>query len=166
MYIEVYSGQTGQIVADKTSRSFELGRGTKPGDPRSPTLFNAVLDQLMRKLKAKWMLRKLGIKVDELLLIGSARVQVKDMLEDLAMEAQRVGLKLRMGKTKILLTRNERRGCLAQRYVEINGEKVEVLTAAEGTMYLGRIVNFSKFHDAEIEHRIRRGCAAFGKFKN
>ena len=32
-------------------------------------------------------------------------------------------------------------------------------------MYLGRMMQFDKFHDVEIDHRIRRGWAAFGKFK-
>ena len=31
-------------------------------------------------------------------------------------------------------------------------------------MYLGRVVNFSRSHDAEIENRISRAWAAFGKF--
>ena len=35
-----------------------------------------------------------------------------------------------------------------------------------GAVYLGRAVNSSNFHDAEIDNRISRGWAAFGKFKN
>ena len=173
----VYEGQTGQIIADKSSRPFDLGRGTKQGDPLSPALINAVLEHIMRKVKAKWKSRKLGIRVgvqllnnlrfaDDLLLIGSSWVQVKCMLEDLAKEADGVGLKLHMGKTKILSTRKERRGCLAQRYVEVLGERIEVLPFREGTLYLGRTVSFSRFHDTELDHRISRGWAAFGKFKS
>lgn len=71
-----------------------------------------------------------------------------------------------MGKTKILSTRSDRRGCLAQRHVEVLGEKVEVLPEDEGTLYLGRMLKFKNFHDAEIDHRITRGWAAFGKFKH
>jgi len=172
----LYENQTGQIVSDRSSRTFGLERGTKQGDPVSPALFNAVLENIMRKLKDKWKPLKFGINVganllnnlrfaDDLLLIGGSRAQVKHMLEDLALEAGRVGLKLHMGKTKILSTRSDRRGCLAQQYVGILGERVEVLPASEGTLYLGRMVNFAHFHDAEISHRISRGWAAFGKFK-
>jgi len=88
------------------------------------------------------------------------------MLEDLALEAGKVGLKLHMGKTKVLTSRTERRGCIAQRHVDVLGEKVEVLAETEGTVYLGRMLQFTKFHDTEIDHRIRRGWAAFGKFKH
>jgi exonuclease III len=180
-YIEVlqrlYGGQTAQISADMLSRIFPLERGTKQGDPLSPALFNAVLEHVMRRLKCKWKVKKYGIKInadllnnlrfaDDLLLIGGSRAHVKHMLEDLATEAGKVGLKLHMGKTKILSSRGERRGCLTQHHVDIHGEKVEVLPISESTMYLGRKVVFQDFHDAEISNRISRGWAAFGKFKN
>ena len=180
-YVEIlqrlYAEQTGQIIADRSSRSFNLGRGTKQGDPLSPALFNAVLESIMRKVKYKWEAQKVGVKVgtdmltnlrfaDDLLLIGRSRAQVRHMLEDLAKEAAKVGLTLHMGKTKILSSRSERRGCLAQQHVDVLGEKVEVLPGTEGTLYLGRMLDFSNFHDAEIDHRISRGWAAFGKFKH
>ena len=112
----LYVGQTGQIVSDKSSRIFALERGTKQGDPLSPALFNAVVEEVMRKLKSGWRSREFGIRVgddllnnlrfaDDLLLIGSSRAQVKNMLEDLAKAATKVGLKLHMGKTKIMSTR-------------------------------------------------------------
>jgi len=87
------------------------------------------------------------------------------MLQDLSLEAAKVGLKLHMGKTKILSSRQERHGCLAQRNVEVLGEKIEVLSASEGTIYLGRFLNFERFHDAELDNRINRGWAAFAKIR-
>ena len=149
-YVEIlqrlYAEQTGQIIADRSSRSFNLGRGTKQGDPLSPALFNAVLESIMRKVKYKWEAQKVGVKVgtdmltnlrfaDDLLLIGRSRAQARHMLEDLAKEAAKVGLTLHMGKTKILSSRSERRGCLAQWHVDVLGEKVEVLPGTEGTLY-------------------------------
>jgi hypothetical protein len=116
-YVEVlqrlYDDQKGQVIADRSSRAFTLGRGTKQGDPLSPALFNAVLEHVMRQLKCKWKSSKYGIRVnadllnnlrfaDPLLLIGGTRAQVKHMLEDLVIEAGKVGLQLHMGKTKIL----------------------------------------------------------------
>ncbi len=46
------------------SKPFVIGRGTKQGDPISPTLFNAVLEVLMRRLKAKWEAKRYGFDLE------------------------------------------------------------------------------------------------------
>ena len=51
---KVYVGQVGAVQTDCLSSSFEIKRGTRQGDPISPVLFNAALEQLMRELSAKW----------------------------------------------------------------------------------------------------------------
>lgn len=60
----VYGSQTGQVIADKTSRSFKMERGTRQGDPISPTLFNAVLEGIFHKLKLQWRRKRFGIQGD------------------------------------------------------------------------------------------------------
>ena len=124
----IYGGQTGQVIADQSSRIFTMERGTRQGAPLSPMLFNAVLEHIMRKLKVRWQKKRYGIQVnmrylqnlrfaDDVLLFGSTRAQIRNMLEDLSIEAGRVGLKLHMGKTKILSNMNPRRGVLTQNSV-------------------------------------------------
>ena len=76
-----------------------------------------------------------------------------------------MGLKIHMGMTEILSTKGNQRGLLAQQKVDGLGEEVEVLPVTEGTVYLGRLLNFSDFHDAEIRMRINKGWAAFNKFQ-
>ena len=51
MLARLYSDQTANVVTDKVSRTFQIGRGTKQGDPISPELFNAVLDKLSTEQK-------------------------------------------------------------------------------------------------------------------
>ena len=49
----LYQGQTGVVCEDRDSRQFEIGRGTKQGDPVSPKIFNAVLEVVFRRLKGR-----------------------------------------------------------------------------------------------------------------
>ena len=71
----------------------------------SPILFNADVEHFMVKLKATLRSRKYGITnlryADDILLIASSLPQIKRMLTDLNQEAEKVGLKLHPGKTKI-----------------------------------------------------------------
>ena len=55
---ELYAGQQGQVLsgADK-SRRFNIERGSKQGDPISPVLFNATLEQAMRRAKSQGQTR-------------------------------------------------------------------------------------------------------------
>ena len=50
---KLYEDQTGTVKTDRVSRSFNLERGVKQGDPLSSLLFNAVLEQIFKDLKSK-----------------------------------------------------------------------------------------------------------------
>ena len=53
MLSKVYLGQHATVKCDATSRESGIEKRTKQGDPISPILFNVVLEQVMRKMKAK-----------------------------------------------------------------------------------------------------------------
>ena len=53
-----YVNSTAKIILDRASRTFTVGRGVKQGDPLSPVLFNALLEDVFREIKRKWMLNK------------------------------------------------------------------------------------------------------------
>ena len=175
--VRLYSGLTGQVVADRPSRTFDILRGTRQGDPMSSALFNAVLELVMRPLLVEWRRQRRGIKIgeaylhnlrfaDDVLIIGKSRADVRHMLLDLSKAAAKVGLKLHMGKTNILSNVELRKGVLAQPRVQIGAESVEVLPYNSSVTYLGRLVSFCEFQDTEIKHRINRGWAAFATFRS
>ena len=98
----LYSSQTAAVVAGAESRSFNVQRGVKQGDPISALLFIAVMEAIFRKLKHKWNKAKarrkgpyFGIVVDqpddpltnprfadEVLLIARSRRDVGKKIKD------------------------------------------------------------------------------------
>ena len=60
---DLYRNQTARVKTDKISREFTIERGTKQGDPLSSLLFNAVLENVMRRVKECFGTNKYGIKL-------------------------------------------------------------------------------------------------------
>jgi hypothetical protein len=173
----MYEAQVGRVRTDVTSKTFDITRGTKQGDPISPPLFNAVLEGVMSKLAAKWRSRRAGIRVeaidgtvqylqelrfaDDILLLARNRKDALRMLEELSEEAGKVGLQIHFGKTQILSNiKTQQHGS-----VEVKGQKVEVLSAMESLNYLGRSVRMGAFHDHEIDNRIAKAWGKFHMYK-
>ena len=162
--MKLYKGQVARVQTDCCSREFEIGRGTKQGDPISPILFNAVLEKAVSKAKDRWSARKAGIQIgygnqgyltnlrfaDDILLTGRSLAGVRRMLAELMDEAREVGLEVHMGKTKIL-SNGIGRDCKLKETL-VNDVKVEILDPAASTMYLGRALNLVEPHDAELKH--------------
>eukprot|EP00973_Karenia_brevis_P095023 12425304-Karenia_brevis.AAC.1 len=157
------------------SKPFEIGCGTKQGDPLSPPLFNAVLEEVLKKCKIGWASKGLGVRVDneehaflqnlrfadDILLLGSSLKQVAEMLSDLACIAAEVGLQIHMGKTKILSALAPEEGD----EINLNGKTVEILPPSKAVTYLGRCVCMSSFHEAEIDNRISKAWGKFAAYK-
>ena len=123
----LYEGQVGHITGSgATSKPFQIARGTKQGDPMSPTLFNAVLQSVFARLQRVWRKRGWGIEVEgskhklltclcfagDVLLLASSRHQLRTMLQELVAEAQACGLEIHTGKTKALSNSCRRGGKL------------------------------------------------------
>ena len=110
----LYTKQTANVVTDKVSKEFRIGRGTKQGDPISPKLFNAVLEKALRRAKETWARKGWGLRMeggtderltklrfaDDILLIATSRDQLKSMIEDLEKYTAEVGLEIHMGKQR------------------------------------------------------------------
>ena len=116
----LYTGQRGTVITDKPSKSFPIKRGTKQGDPLSPSIFNAVLERVVDGIQSKWRRKGFGIQLgsgsssvlcnlrfaDDILLLATSRKDVEEMLVDLSTAANKAGLQIHMGKTKISFERS------------------------------------------------------------
>ena len=156
--------QTGRIVGRRESRSFRITRGTKQGDPISPQLFNAVLQEAVETLRKQWIARGWGIRIgpfnedsllnlrfaDDLLLFAKSLKVLKKMMTELQTAVGKVGLHLHMGKTKILTN------CKDKRLSEITcrGQAVKILAASNAEKYLGRKLSTQDYHHVELENRL------------
>ena len=176
---QLYANQSGEVMTDKRSRVFPIQRGTKQGDPISPMLFNAVLEQIMRVCKAKWCRSGLGISMnrgdvdalgnlrfaDDILLVTTTLPRITSMLADLSIEANKMGLQLHPDKTKILHNHHYITKRRPPNHVTANGMKIKILPAHGHTKYLGRKVCFSDSHRVEVENRISNAWRKFFMLK-
>ena len=61
-HLTICLSSTGKIVLDVVSRELNIERGVIQGDPLSSVLFEAVLEDVFKELKAKWQ-RNIGLDV-------------------------------------------------------------------------------------------------------
>ena len=98
---------------------------------------------------------------DDILLIGRSLSQVRSMLEDLITEAKKYGLEVHAEKTKVVTNKVP----TGTNYMEVLGQKFEILSDTASTNYLGREVNLHEPGQTEIENRMKSAWAKFAKFK-
>jgi len=178
----LYSEQSAYVTAGEQSRKFHVTRGVKQGDPISGLLFLVVMEVCFRSLRKKWKRldtrrtgQYLGFVIDDpdevmshlcfaddvMLFAQNASDAVK-MLTHFREEAAKYGLRLHIGKTKILTTTSSAQS----RNVIVGDDQVEVLSSDGTEKYLGRAVNLHDFHNVELKNRLRNAWAAFAKFKD
>ena len=167
----LYSGQTGVVVTDKRSKTFDIRRGTKQGDPLSTLLFNCLLESVFAKLKPKWLKRRIGLDVsaaateyltnlrfaDDVLLFATCRSHMERMMSDIQAEAALHGLQLHPEKTKVLT--NARQQLRAS--IHHGPSSIEVLGPSGAVKYLGRKLAIQDCHDDEFNNRIAAAWASF-----
>ena len=178
----LYDKQYATVSAGKESRSFEIKRGVKQGDPISSLLFLAVMEVVFRSLKERWHrlnARRIGQYygmviddflepltnlrfADDVLLVAASKTDVSKMIADLGKEASQYGLKLHMGKTRVLTNQ----AVDAPIKLPCGPHEVQVLGMDEAEKYLGRNLATKDYHTTELSNRIASGWAAFFKFKH
>ena len=162
-------------MLDCLSKEFAIKRGVEQEDPMSPTLFNAVLEDIFHELTPKWKSGCRGLDVgslrgerltnlrfaDDVVLFASSLSEARHMLEDLVKASITRGLVIHPKKTKITSNCSDQKRPNSSREVEVAGHQIEVLPLDGQTKYLGRAVCSKNFMAAEIENRIATGWKKF-----
>ncbi len=161
----IYSKSEVQIRLDKVGEKFQVRRGVKQGDPLSPNIFNAVLEEVFRHLD--W--REQGLKIkdlnlntiknlnnlrfaDDIAIISKTAKELKEMVEDLKRESAKVGLSVNFSKTKIITNTNKFES------FKIEHNEMEVVHEYR---YLGQIMSFEKKMEKELKVRKANAWKAF-----
>ena len=89
---------------------------SKQGDTISLSLFNSVIESILKRVKKRWENKGWGVQLrwagaekltnlrfaDDILLVARSLPQVKKMLSDIAKAVSEVGLELHPKKTKVI----------------------------------------------------------------
>ena len=132
------------MQAGVKSRSFQISRGVKQGDPISSVLFIAVMQACFNELHLKWdraNQRRKGIRfglavdtsmrnltdlrfADDVVLFAQQRSDIAKMLEHLSQVSQKYSLKIHYGTTKVMTWAACAAGCTS---VNVCGHSVGII---------------------------------------
>ena len=152
VYIEIlkdiYTDSSATVHLHKESEKIGIKRGVRQGDTISPKLFTATLESIFRRLN--W--ENKGMKIDgeflsnlrfadDIFLCTETPQEVQQMLQELSDESRRMGLKMNIAKTKVMVVDNTPKN--------VNNVLIENVP---GYVYLGQHYSLKeKNQDKEIQ---------------
>ena len=142
----------------KESEKIRIKRGVRQGDTISPKLSTATLESIFRRLN--W--ENKGVKIDgqflsnlrfadDIFLCTETPQELQQMLQELSDESRRMGLKMNIAKTNVMVVDNTP--------INVNNVLIDV--------YLGQHYSLKeKNQDKEIQRRVMAGWAAYAKHRD
>ena len=112
-----------------------------------------------------WRLTNLRF-ADDVVLIGGSLAEVKLMLADRMVSAERRGLTIHPDKTKTLSNIKTKSGIQKEDKTQVAGKHIEIIPYEGYIKYLGRKVGFSSFRDMEVDNRVFAAWANFHSMKD
>ena len=161
---EMYTDLKARIITDVKGELFGIKKGVKQGDPLSPIIFCAALEEIFKKLN--WENKGTRINgtylsnlrfADDVVIIAKNSKELGEMIGELKEESQKGGLLMNVSKTKIM-SKNPDSGSKGNC-------KPEFETVKE-TKYLGQIISLENKWEKEINNRIALGWKKFWSLKH
>ncbi|KAJ2938173.1 hypothetical protein O0L34_g18513 [Tuta absoluta] len=142
----IYRNSVSRVKLETTGKDIKIERGVRQGDPLSPKLFIAVLENIFKKLN--WSQKGIRINghllnhlrfADDIVIFAETPRDLELMMCSLDEESSKVGLELNTSKTKAMSNSQKRP-------ININGKRIEYV---DNYVYLGKQISFSKTSNEE-----------------
>lgn len=155
----IYSKSTSRVRLDRTGTCINILRGVRQGDPISPKLFIAVLQNIMKDLP--WSKQGININgkflshlrfADDIILLSENPTKLNIMINELLRVSKNVGLEMNLNKTKVM-TNDKATPIL------VNNTPLEYV---QEYTYLGKQISFKT--ERNIEELDKRIATTWKKF--
>jgi hypothetical protein len=147
-------------IENLTSKPFLISSGVRQGDPLFATIFNLVLDSVIKKLNLRGdislELKQIVAYADDVALIARSPKSLKETFHKLQNEATLVGLNINEDKTKYMQIKRTGRNDIT--HLKIDHFAFENV---ENFNYMRTILNEDYKMNIEIAERIAKGNKAY-----
>ena len=161
---DIYTDATARIhINEQVSEEIKILKGVRQGDPLSPKLFTATIQDAFRKRE----LEERGLNIDgenlselrfadDIALITTTVRNMEEQVNMINDESKKIGLKIHRGKTKYMTNFNTNKKIIVENTEIEKGEEYR---------YFGQNIEMKDKPLKEVQKRIRAGWSAFGKYK-